>query len=78
MEYITRACLRNDHILCSYTMENDLPLMGCDHAFHSEVIMTLVYSNNLRLTYGCFIRFENKQFDEIADVVSDRKKHFNF
>ena len=46
--------------------------MGCAHAFHSDVIMTLVYSNNLRL-YGCFIRFENKQFDQIADVVTDRK-----
>ena len=25
--------------------------------------MTLVYSSNLRLTYVCFIRFENTQFD---------------
>ena len=42
--------------------------MGFDHAFHSDVIMTLAYSNNLRLTFGCLhvIRFENKQSDLIV------------
>ena len=39
----------NDHILCSCTMNNDLPLIGLDHDFHSDVIMTLVFSNDLRL-----------------------------
>ena len=42
-------------------MSNDLPLIGFAHAFHSDVIiMTLVFSNDLRLTQGCLSRFENK------------------
>ena len=40
--------------------------MDFDLAFHSDVIMTLVYSKKLRLKYGCFIGFENNQFDLIA------------
>ena len=47
-------------------MSNDLLQMDFDHAFHSGVIMVLVYSQNVRLTYGCFIQFENKKFDLIA------------
>ena len=27
-------------------MSNDLPLFGFDHAFHSDVIMTLVFFND--------------------------------
>ena len=45
--------------------------------FYSDVIMTLVYSNNLHLTCGCCIRFENKQCDMIAHVVTDIK-HLKF
>ena len=40
--------------------------MGFVHAFHSDVKMRLVYSSNLRLKYGYFIRFQDKQFDLIA------------
>ena len=47
-------------------MSYDLPLIGFDHAFHSDVIMTLVFSNDLSLRQGCFSRFENKRFDVIA------------
>ena len=47
-------------------MSNDLSQMGFDHAFHSGVIMTLVYSNNLHLTFECLIRFENEQLGLIA------------
>ena len=35
--------------------------------------MTLVYSNNLRLTFGCLIRFENIQSDLIARCRNGRK-----
>ena len=30
-------------------MSNDLPLIGFGHAVHSDVIMTLVFSNELHL-----------------------------
>ena len=38
-----------NHILCSCTMQNDLPLIGFDQSLHSNVIMTSVFFNNLRL-----------------------------
>ena len=47
-------------------MSNDLPKIGFDHTFHSDAIMMLVFSNDLRLRQGCLSRFENKQFDVIA------------
>ena len=50
-------------------MSNDLPQMDFDHAFHSDVIMMLVYSKKLLLTYGCFIRFEN-----INSLICDRTR----
>ena len=53
-------------ILCSSTASNDLPQIGFDHAFHSDVIMTLVFSNDLRLRQGCLSRFENKRCDMIV------------
>ena len=43
------------------------------HALHSDVIMTLVYSNNLRLTYGCLSQFENKRCHVIARCRNLRK-----
>ena len=36
-------------IICPCTMSNGLSYIGLDHAFHSDVIMTLVFSNDLRL-----------------------------
>ena len=39
-------------------MSNDLPLIGFDHAFHSGVIMKLVFFNDLRLRCECLSRFE--------------------
>ena len=39
-------------------MSNDLPQMGFDHAFHFDVIMTLVYSDNLRPKFKCLMRLE--------------------
>ena len=38
-----------NHILCSCTMRIDLPLIGFGHTLHSDVIMTSVFFNNLRL-----------------------------
>ena len=32
-----------NHILCSCTMRNDLPLIGFDHTLRSDVIMTSVF-----------------------------------
>ena len=49
-----------------FTMSNDLPLIGFDHAFYSDVIMPLVYFNNLRLRYGYLILFDNTQCGPIA------------
>ena len=54
----------NDHILCSCAMSNDLPKIGLGHAFY--VIMTYVFSNDLRLRYGFLSRFKNKRCDVIA------------
>ena len=45
-------------------MSNDLPQIGFDHAFHSDVIMTLEYSNNLRQhlnVYTTVVRSPNDQ-----------------
>ena len=41
--------------------------MGLDHAFHSDVIMTLVYSNNLRLNMEVLFDLKTNSF------VTDRK-----
>ena len=43
-----------------------MPLIGFDRAFSSDVIITLVLPNDLRLTYGCLSRFENNRCDAIA------------
>ena len=47
-------------------MSIDLPLIGFDNAFHSDVIMTLVFSNDLRLRYEYLSLFVNKWCDVIA------------
>ena len=47
--------------------------MGFDHALHSDVIMTLMYSINLCLTFGRLMRFENKQFDVVTDGTTLKK-----
>ena len=38
-----------NHVPYSCTMWNDLSLIGFDHTLHSDVIMTSVFFNNLRL-----------------------------
>ena len=38
------------HVRIFCTMSNDLPSIGFDHAFHSDVIMTLLFYKDLRLT----------------------------
>ena len=43
-----------NYILCSCTMRNDLLLVGFEHTFHSDVIMTSVFFNNLSLAKRLF------------------------
>ena len=43
-------------------MKNDLLYFGFDHAIRFDVIVTLVFFNNLRLKRGCLVKFENNQF----------------
>ena len=43
-------------------MKNDLLQFGFDHAIRFDVIVTLVFFNNLRLKRGCVFKFENNQF----------------
>ena len=47
-------------------MWNDLPLIGFDRTLYSDVIMTSVFFNNLRLAQRLLSRFENKRCDVIA------------
>ena len=54
------------HILCSCTVWNNLPIIGFDHTLHSDVIMTSVFFNKLRLAQRLLSRFENKWCDVIA------------
>ena len=52
-------------------MSNNLPLIGFDHAFHSDVIMTLVFSNDLRLLYrDVYLDLENKRCDVISRCLN--------
>ena len=46
----------------SVTMKSDLLLFGFDHAIRFDVIMTLVFFNNLRLKRGCLFKFENSSY----------------
>ena len=39
------------HIVCPCIMKNNLLLFGFDHAIRFEVIMTLVFFNNLHLKF---------------------------
>ena len=43
---------------------NETPFggFGFDHAIRSDVIMALVFFNNLRLKRVCLFKFENNQF----------------
>ena len=43
-------------------MKSDLLKFGFDHAICFDVIMTLVFLNNLRLKRRCLFKFENNQF----------------
>ena len=43
-------------------MKNDLLKFGFDYAIRFDVIVTLVFFNNLRLKRGCLFKFENNQF----------------
>ena len=54
------------HFLSYCTMDHDLPLFRFAHAIHSDVIPTLVFFNNCRLTNVNLIKFENKNFEEVA------------
>ena len=47
-------------------MLNDLPLIGFDHTLQSDVIMTSVFFNNMRLAKRLLSQFENKQCYVIA------------
>ena len=49
-------------ISCPCTMKNDLLQFGFDYAICFDVIVTLVFFNNLRLKRGCLFKFENNQF----------------
>ena len=42
--------------------KHDLLLFGFDHAIRFDVIMTLVFFNNLSLKRWCLFKFENNQF----------------
>ena len=43
-------------------MKHDLLQFGFDHAVRFDVIMTLVFFNNMRLKHGCWFQFKNNQF----------------
>ena len=47
-------------------MKNDLLQFGFDYAIRFDVIVTLVFFNNLRLKLGCLFKFENNQFLLVA------------
>ena len=48
------------------TMDYDLPSFRFAHAVNSDVIPTLVFFNNCRLTNVNLIQFDNKHFEVIA------------
>ena len=56
-------------------MKNDLLKFGFGHALRFDVIMTIVFFNNLRLKHGCLFQFENNQFYLIAIRPNSSKKH---
>ena len=43
-------------------MKNNLLEFDFDHAVRFDVIMTLVFFNNLRLKHGCLFQFEKNKF----------------
>ena len=52
--FLEHGTYEDNFIIISYVpaqLSNNLPQMDFDHAFHSDVIMTLVNSKKLRLTY---------------------------
>ena len=55
-------------------MEHDLPLFRFAHAVHSDVISTLVFFNNCRLTNVNLIQFKNKHFKVVARCLNKWKK----
>ena len=66
------------HILCSCTMKNDLLLFGFDHAVRFDVIIMLVFFNNLRLKHGCLCQFENNQVYLVAIRPNSSKNTKSF
>ena len=42
--------------------EKRFALIWLNHAIRFDVIMTLVFFNNLRLERGCLFKYENNQF----------------
>ena len=47
-------------------MDHDLPSFPFAHAVHPDVIPTLVFFNNCRLTNVKLMQFDNKHFKVIA------------
>ena len=50
-------------------MDHDLSKFRFAHAVHSDVIPTLVFFNNCRLTNVNFIQLENKHFEVVANCL---------
>ena len=59
-------------------MKNDLLLFGFDHVVRFDVIMTLVFFNNLHLKHGCLFQFENNQFYLVAIRPNSSKNTKSF
>ena len=54
-------------------MDHDLSLFRFAHAVHSDVISTLVFFNNSRLTNVNLIQFKNKHFKVVARCLNKWK-----
>ena len=59
-------------------MKKHLLLFGFDNAVHFDIIMTLVFFNNLRLKQRCFFQFENVQFYLVAKRPNSSKNTKSF
>ena len=55
-----------------------MPEFQLAHAVNSDIIPTLVFFNNCRLTNVNLIQFENKQCEVVARCLNQKKKHKRF